>query len=340
MFTNTSGVAILYKESLAEREQDMSTMNNIIRERRKALGITQKELAAMLSISDKTVSRWESGNQMPDAIVLPDLVEALEISLNDLYGIKCNVKATEKLQTSGEFPKVKLWIAIVYKIAMVIGLVVFIFGAMDLIRLNTSNVYQYVERVFGNAFLYVGGGVCVVFEIAYSIIYRNTYFYNSRYLVDDVKISGLCGICIATVLTLIFPYFYVLPVSYCYQLFAVLIVIVVEATMIFQKRKLREEGIALGKKISVISVITISFCALTLLGLFVYFKCFYISQFSGNDKTSVMLRMLFELSGEDPPFITKTRLYSLLALSVPMLLSLLINYIELLIKVKRLKGDR
>ena len=59
----------------------MSTMSNIIKEKRNALGITQKELAEKLSISDKTVSRWESGNQFPDAILLPDLAEALDISM-------------------------------------------------------------------------------------------------------------------------------------------------------------------------------------------------------------------------------------------------------------------
>lgn len=333
MFTFTLGVVILYEESPAERKQDMSTMNNIIRERRKALGITQKELANMLSISDKTVSRWESGNQMPDAIVLPDLAEALEISLNDLYGIKYDVKTTEKLQPPSCFPKVKPWITTVYKIAMVVGLAFFIFGAMDLISLNTTNMYQYIERVYGNAFLYVGGGTCVIFEIAYSIIYRNINFYNPQYLADDIKINGLCGICIATVLTLIFPYFYVLPISYWYQLLSVLIVVAVEAAMLFQKRKLREEGIFISKKISIISVIIISLCALTLLGIFVYFKCFYIGEFSGDE----FMQLLCELSGEDTPFITKTRLYSLLALSLPMISSLLMNYIQLLIKAKNLK---
>ncbi|MBQ7809916.1 MAG: helix-turn-helix transcriptional regulator [Clostridia bacterium] len=75
----------------------MSTMSNIIKEKRNALGITQKELAEKLSISDKTVSRWESGNQFPDAILLPDLAEALDISIGELYGIK-----TETLQYAPE----------------------------------------------------------------------------------------------------------------------------------------------------------------------------------------------------------------------------------------------
>ena len=36
-------------------------INEIIREKRRALGLTQRELAAGLSVSDKAVSKWETG---------------------------------------------------------------------------------------------------------------------------------------------------------------------------------------------------------------------------------------------------------------------------------------
>ena len=46
--------------------------------------MTQKELAEKLNVSDKTVSRWENGNYMPDLSMLKPLSEVLGISLNEL----------------------------------------------------------------------------------------------------------------------------------------------------------------------------------------------------------------------------------------------------------------
>ena len=37
-------------------------VGEFIQQRRKALGLTQKELADKLGISDKTVSKWETGD--------------------------------------------------------------------------------------------------------------------------------------------------------------------------------------------------------------------------------------------------------------------------------------
>ena len=150
----------------------MSTMSEIIKERRQALGLTQRELADMLSISDKTVSRWESTNQMPDAILLPDLAEALKISINDLYGISSAHKASE----AKAFVRQKPVITITYKATMIIGLVLFIFGAILLVHINTLRLFsENGERELGNAFVYIGGGLCILAEIIYMIIYNNRF---------------------------------------------------------------------------------------------------------------------------------------------------------------------
>ena len=50
--------------------------------------MTQKELPEKLGISDKTVSRWESGVQLPEASLLPELAEAFGTSIDLLYGIE------------------------------------------------------------------------------------------------------------------------------------------------------------------------------------------------------------------------------------------------------------
>ncbi len=51
---------------------------------RKQSGRTQAELAAMLNYSDKSVSKWERGEGVPDVIVLSTLAEFYKISVSDL----------------------------------------------------------------------------------------------------------------------------------------------------------------------------------------------------------------------------------------------------------------
>lgn len=51
---------------------------------RKRLGLSQKELADRLHISDKAISKWERGLSFPDISMLIPLSETLEISLYDL----------------------------------------------------------------------------------------------------------------------------------------------------------------------------------------------------------------------------------------------------------------
>lgn len=64
----------LLRETLAE---------NLIYYRKKA-GYTQAELAATLNYSDKSVSKWERGEGVPDVIVLAALADCYSISVSDL----------------------------------------------------------------------------------------------------------------------------------------------------------------------------------------------------------------------------------------------------------------
>lgn len=56
----------------------------LIKERRKEKGMTQKELAQMLHITDRAVSKWERGLSAPDIALLEPLAEALDVSVLDL----------------------------------------------------------------------------------------------------------------------------------------------------------------------------------------------------------------------------------------------------------------
>lgn len=55
---------------------------------RKEKGLTQKQLAQMLNVTDKAVSRWETGKGYPDIEILVLLSETLDISVNELLSGK------------------------------------------------------------------------------------------------------------------------------------------------------------------------------------------------------------------------------------------------------------
>ena len=64
------------------------TMGEIISTRRHELGMTQKDLADQLNVTDKAVSKWERDVAFPDTGTIPKLADILEISMEELMGAK------------------------------------------------------------------------------------------------------------------------------------------------------------------------------------------------------------------------------------------------------------
>ena len=64
------------------------TMGEIISTLRREKGMTQKELADMLNITDKAVSKWETGMACPDTHIIPRVAEILGISVEELMNAK------------------------------------------------------------------------------------------------------------------------------------------------------------------------------------------------------------------------------------------------------------
>ena len=56
-----------------------------LRNSRRALGMTQRELGLRLGFSEKTVSKWEQGNALPDIETLFSICEVLQIKLESLF---------------------------------------------------------------------------------------------------------------------------------------------------------------------------------------------------------------------------------------------------------------
>ena len=76
---------------------DQAKTGRFISELRKKRGLTQEELGKKLGVSNKTVSRWENGNYMPDIETLRLLGKEFSVSMEELLdGEYKNEKPKEK----------------------------------------------------------------------------------------------------------------------------------------------------------------------------------------------------------------------------------------------------
>ena len=65
-------------------EVDQVKIGNFLKKLRKEKGITQEQLAEILNVSGRTVSRWETGNNMPDISILVYIADYYDISIPEI----------------------------------------------------------------------------------------------------------------------------------------------------------------------------------------------------------------------------------------------------------------
>ena len=111
----------------------------LIAELRKKQGLTQQQLADKLNLSNKTISKWESGNGSPDISNLPVLAETLGISVDELLKGKINNSETDtnsevakeywpRKELTTEQKKERAIIALAACIGAVLGILAYNFG--------------------------------------------------------------------------------------------------------------------------------------------------------------------------------------------------------------------
>ena len=104
---------------------------------RKEQGMTQRELAEKIHVTDKSVSKWETGTHFPDIAIMEDLARALGISVVELLGLEnvapektiealtqISLEEKENLQKDMKF---RLWTSIIALIATILFEVYFFF---------------------------------------------------------------------------------------------------------------------------------------------------------------------------------------------------------------------
>lgn len=113
-------------------------MKDIISNRRKELGLTQQQLAEKLNVTDKVVSKWETGRCLPDTSMLLQLADVLGISVNDLLNENAenqkSIKQTIKHEVNAKYKNV-------YIITMTIQFAALIFMIVGRIMWDEFNHY-------------------------------------------------------------------------------------------------------------------------------------------------------------------------------------------------------
>lgn len=61
---------------------------------RKELNLTQEDLASKLGITFQAVSKWERGHSLPDIMLIPDLADILDVSIERLFGYQSQQRLT------------------------------------------------------------------------------------------------------------------------------------------------------------------------------------------------------------------------------------------------------
>ena len=101
---------------------------------RKEKGLTQAQLAAKLNITDRAVSKWETGKSMPDSSIMLELCNILGVTVNELLSgekiVACHyeekasenlIALTRKAENSTHNNAV---MSIIYTVVMVVGILV------------------------------------------------------------------------------------------------------------------------------------------------------------------------------------------------------------------------
>ena len=128
-----------------------NSMGELIATLRREKGMTQKELADMLNITDKAVSKWERNITYPDTQTIPKLAEIFDVSIEDLLMAKLPPADIQKSPTCLiDFTK-----SIHYAIYLVtMGLVLALGAVSDImlfptlyISINFMNIINFLDFV-------------------------------------------------------------------------------------------------------------------------------------------------------------------------------------------------
>lgn len=141
---------------------DQIKIGRFIAESRKKVKLTQMQLAEKLGITDKAISKWETGKSMPDTAIMLQLCDIFEISVNELLsGEKISMENTNQkneqllLDMSKELERKNKTVWTSMWVIMIISMTALFAGILIAAFLIPEGVWQLVTII----------GICIVFLI-------------------------------------------------------------------------------------------------------------------------------------------------------------------------------
>ena len=146
---------------------DMVKIGKFIAQCRKEKNLTQAQLAEKFGITDRAVSKWETGNSLPDASIMLDLCTLLSINVNEL--LKGERIAMENLSKESEANIIALKKENEVQTKKLLKLEWFFVGISLAGFLILCLAGEFVERRYNAkvlSCLLIGGGVLLVLSAA------------------------------------------------------------------------------------------------------------------------------------------------------------------------------
>lgn len=131
---------------------DQKKTGSFLRELRKEKQLTQEQLAERFGVTSRSVSRWETGSNMPDLSILVELADFYDVDIRDIIdgerkGEDMNKEEKERLQLVADYAETeKNTLLMRLRIFSIVGLVSLIAGLMMMVisRDNNLPVYDYL----------------------------------------------------------------------------------------------------------------------------------------------------------------------------------------------------
>lgn len=168
---------------------DKYKFGEYIYKKRKKQGLTQDELGRKLGVTNKAVSKWEVGETLPDITILPNLAEALEITVDELLSQTDKVKEEIKVKNT-KITKSKKNL-IFYLLIGLLGcllLVSIIFNIISLVDDNTETSIIEVSNENINEIVKINPSSQIISEEDMLII-DSTYQLNENYSYNNEDVS-------------------------------------------------------------------------------------------------------------------------------------------------------
>ena len=131
---------------------DQKKSGSFLRELRKEKQLTQEQLAERFGVTSRSVSRWETGSNMPDLSILVELADFYDVDIRDIIdgerkGEDMNKEEKERLQLVADYAETeKNTLLMRFRIFSIVGLISLIAGLtmMVISRDNNLPVYDYL----------------------------------------------------------------------------------------------------------------------------------------------------------------------------------------------------